>query len=165
MSRLSGRRWAWLRSMLDDSLRRETSATWMRFRDYRFRQEGAFPAAERVLQEHGLFALEGYLRYWRDSIALVIDQVPENRLLTVHTPDLSKRSAEIAAFAGIPGGAAVMERTHAFRNPSRFGLLQDIPADHLAEVTNRICGSVLQRVLPTYDVAREVTTIRSLDAS
>ncbi len=58
----------WLRSIIDDSLRRGTTETWMRFRHYIFGYPSGFCAHERILEDNGLFTLRGYLTYWRDAI-------------------------------------------------------------------------------------------------
>ena len=154
---------AWLRSIVDDSLRRDVSKTWIRFRDYRFGRPGPFPAEEAVLEERGLFQLAGYLSYWSDAIARVTDRVPAGQLMVVRVDELAARSEEIAAFCGIPAGP--LGRTHAFANPRRFGLLSRIPAEHLMKVAEAQCGAAFRRHFPERDLGRDVHQIREADTA
>ena len=120
----------WLRSMIDDSLRRTPSETWMRFRDHRFGAKADAPR-EAPLARRGLHSLAGYLGYWRHSIEVVLARVPHERLLIVATPDLLSRAPEIAEFCGMSGVEAAPAKAHAFSNPERFGVLEEIEAGHL----------------------------------
>ena len=91
----------WLRSIVDDSLRRDTGQIWKRFREYRFATPGPLPPEEKALSNRGLFSLSGYLGYWADSITRVTDRVPAEQVLVLSTDSLHERSAEIADFCGI----------------------------------------------------------------
>ena len=91
----------WLRSKLDDSLRRDTSEHWHRFRDFRFGAKDKLPGPEQPLAEAGLYSLGGYLAYWKTAITLPIEQIGSERLLIVRTQDLHSRAQEIAEFCDI----------------------------------------------------------------
>lgn len=151
---------SWLRSIIDDSLRREISPTWMRFRHFRFDWPGPFPAEEVALEERGIFQIAGYLSYWRDAIERAVNRVPAEQLLVVKVEELEARSAEIAAFCGIPGGAVDPERAHAFVNPRRFHVLSEVPAEHLLSVAEAECGDLMRQYFPERDLAADVDAIR-----
>ena len=124
--------YSWLNSFIDDSLRRTTSEAWIRLRDYRF-GAGTFshPPEEQVLKDHGLYTLDGYLSYWRAHNEKVLSSVPPQQLLVVRTDEISDRVYEVADFAGLPGSAVRRERSHAFRNQQRFGILEKVDRDYL----------------------------------
>ena len=119
---------AWLRSIIDDSLRRTVSPVWMRFREVRFGQP-RFAPQDAPLQERGLFPLRGYLDYWRHSIEAVVHDVAPDRLLVVRTEDLDRRRHEIADFCGLASAEA--QSLHSFANPARYGVLEEIAPDHV----------------------------------
>ena len=151
----------WLRSIVDDSLRRDTTDTWKRFREYRFGQRTEYPDEEQELAERGLFTLAGYLTYWRSAIERVEKSVPKERLLVVSTKDLGPRSAEIAEFCGIPGGGVPTEKAKAFVNTTRFGVLSKIPRDYLEQTIERICGKKARAYLPESSISEEIDKITS----
>lgn len=145
--------YSWLDSFLNDSLRRSTTGAWLRLRDHRFRPDlHRHPPEERVLEHRGLYTLDGYLGYWADHNSTVLESVPADRLLVVRTDDLSASARQIAAFAGIPHSSTIAERTHAFRNPTKFGLLREIDTDHLEQKVRQHCGPLMERFFP--DIAR-----------
>lgn len=121
---------AWLRSITDDSLRREVSPIWMRFRNMRF-GEMPFTPEDEPLMRRGLYPLRGYLNYWRHSIESVRSRVPADRLLTVRTDEIDARGAEIARFCQLEDWR--QERVHSFANPERFGVLEELDSSYLED--------------------------------
>lgn len=138
----------WLRSFIDDSLRRQSMPPWPLFRDFRFGPKQGHPSEERVLADNGLYTLEGYLNYWRDAIERVRRKIPADRLLVVETSDLLKRSVEVAAFCGVGNFRPSAEKAHAFSNPERFHILSEIDRDYLVGLAERICGPLAAELFP-----------------
>lgn len=157
----------WLRSIIDDSLRRETSPnwwtspTWHRFRDYRFGAKAEATGPEAVLGEHGVYTIDGYLAYWAFAITTVTRQVPPAQLMIVRTEDIGARAPEIATFAGVPDPDRLPERTHAFHNADRSGLLDRIPRAHLKERLEAIVGAVARETLPGWTASADLDLVLS----
>jgi len=149
----------WLRSMIDDSLRRDVSETWIRFRRYRFGEPTGHPSQQRALAERGLFTLQGYLSYWRDAIERVHASCPADRLLVVTTRTLSSHAAEIARFASIGPLAAPPTIRRTFSNPTRFGVLERVPAPYLIDIVSEACGEWVERFFPDEPVAATVAQL------
>ena len=154
----------WLRSIIDDSLRRNVGTHWEVFRRYRFGSRRGLPEAERALAERGLHSLGGYLGYWRFAIDTVEAGVPADRLLVVGTPDLSRRSAEIARFCGIGEVEVPPDRARSFANPERFGVLSEIPAPYLEDAVLRTCGDTMRRHFPELDIRAEIERLQAQGA-
>jgi hypothetical protein len=148
----------WLRSMLDDTMRRDTSATWRRFRDYRFAGHPYAPGDE-PLRERDLYPLAGYLGYWRDSIERVLNRVPRDRLIVVATHDLQTRREEIARACGIPLSPAPVAPVRAFANPQRFNVLGQMDPDRLAAAIENACGGLAARMFPEHSIAADVERV------
>jgi hypothetical protein len=154
----------WLRSMIDDSLRRDIDPFWQAFRLLRFGWPKGHPPEEAALARRGLHRLAGYLGYWRFAIEEIERTVPPDRLLVVDLRELSARQAEIARFCGLDVGAARAEPVVRFANPARFGVLEEIAPDYLARIIERECGALLSRYFPDLDARRSLEISRGASA-
>lgn len=148
----------WLRSMVDDSLRRVTSDTWLRFRDYRFGPKACLPQ-ELPLKSRGLHSLAGYFNYWNDSIENVTSRIPPDRLLIIRTKEISTQVERIADFCGIPADGVTQEKTHSFLNPERFGVLGELDPEYLTRVTEACCGNLTSRLHLEYSIRDAVAAL------
>lgn len=139
----------WLDSFINQQLGRPGGPRWQKMRDLRFQPE-RFPhrAGEGVLQQRGLYSLDGYLAYWAWHNQLVLDTVPPERLLVVETHDIGDRAVEIAAFGGISPTHLRPERAHAYPAAAKFEMLASIPPDRLTEAVLSHCGPLMQRLFP-----------------
>lgn len=134
---------AWLRSIVDDSLRRTTSDTWMRFRAYRF--GGKEPTRfDGPLTDRGLFPLSGYLGYWADSIDRAMTRIDDNRLFIVKTEQIGARAQDLAAFCRV--NSATPDTRPAFVNRTRFGVVDEIDPDYLASTINTQCSPLIAKL-------------------
>jgi len=146
--------------MVDDSLRRETSNTWHRFRDYRF-GEKASANEEDALQARGLYSLEGYLHYWNDAINRVTKRIEPDRLLIVRTDEISSKVAQIAHFCGISADGVTPEETRSFVNPTRFGVLGELDPGYLTDKTEKFCGDNSRQLFPDCSIEYAVRKLRA----
>ncbi|MGB7406785.1 MAG: sulfotransferase [Pacificimonas sp.] len=121
----------WLRSIIDDSLRRDVSPMWHRFRDYRFARPEGFAPEDGPLQARGLYPLAGYLDYWCQAIERPLAAIPRGRLLIVQVSDLAAEAGNIARFCGIDDRAVSEQRAHSFSNPERFDVLSEFDQPEL----------------------------------
>ena len=141
--------YSWLDSIINDSLRRPSNRSWTDFRNFCFRSDiFSHPPEELALAEHGLYTLDGYLSYWAAHNQKVLSDVPEDRLLTVRTDRITDRVHEIAEFAGLPPAVIELEKSHAFRNPRKFGLLFQVDRDHLEKRVRHHCRPLMERFFP-----------------
>lgn len=154
----------WLRSMLDDSLRRAASPTWLAFRDYRFGSKDHLPPEEEPLRARGLYSLAGYLSYWRNAIERT-RCIPDERLIVLETSELASRSLDVAQFCGIEGFIPKPGKAHAFANPTRFGVLNELDFDYLVATAERICGDMSRDLFPNRSIAQSAAAIRDKDTS
>lgn len=152
----------WLRSIIDDTLRRTTSPTWHRFRNHRFGLAIPAPAPEADLTTAGLYSLTGYLSYWTNSI-IRARQIPESQVLMVRTEEIGPRAENIAEFCGFPNGEITPGRSHSFANDQRFGMLSKVPKAYLIELIQEICGDPFAELFPDRDLAADVTEILCQD--
>lgn len=107
---------------------------------------GHFPFAsgESVLEEHGLYPLDGYLSWWAEHNRRVLEAVPRERLLVLRTESLSSEVDRIADFLGVPAAELNLSRQHSNQAAQRFGLVDRIDAELLAQKVEYHCASVYE---------------------
>ena len=153
---------SWLRSMIDDSLRREISSTWGRFRDFRFGLPASENGPDAALAKAGLYSLDGYLGYWRSAAQAVLEKIPPQRRLVVNTGDIQARTAEIARFCTVPDPDRAPQNSHSFRNDSRFGILGAMDPDYIVDRLETLTGDIARQVFtdwsPSDDLARALAS-------
>ncbi len=81
---------------------------------------------EKVLEEHGLIPLDGWLRFWNEHNSSVLNLVPSDRLLIVRTPDIRQDIPRMADFLGVPVDTLDASRSHEHKAAKKFGLLSRI---------------------------------------
>jgi hypothetical protein len=146
--------YSWLDSYFNHSLQRASAREWIELRDRRFRPHlFKHPPEERVLKEHGLYTLDGYLSYWAEHNETVLRQVPAGRLLVVRTDEITPMAQRIAVFAGLPRPAVRVEQSHAFRASVKHRLLERIERSHLEGRVQQHCGELMRRFFPTIRLA------------
>ncbi len=136
--------YSWLDSFINDSLRRDVNANWLRLREARFRPD-LFPLEgndDELLANYGLYSLRGYLTYWEHHYRHVLETVPADKLLVVRTSDLTDRAMEIADFAELPRWAVKLEECHQFKNPTKHGVLAKLSREHVDAVVTECCPSM-----------------------
>jgi len=149
--------YTWLDSLINHSLKvPHIGKEWIRLRDLRFRPKVFSHAPEeRVLKEHGLYTLDGYLSYWSTHNEKVIAALPDDRLLVVRTDAISASTNAIATFAGLPKEVVSPEKSHAFRNPAKYHILRQIDADFIDQQVRFYCNPLMERFFPEIRCMRD----------
>jgi hypothetical protein len=149
----------WLRSKVDDMLRRETSPTWRRFRDYRFGEKAVAGTPDDELAKRDLYTVRGYLQYWRFAIETVLTHTSADRRMVVETSDLASRAAEIARFASLPYPDRLPVATHSFQNTTRSGVLEKLDRHYLAAQLEENVGPIARSVFPDWSAEGDLDRI------
>jgi len=143
---------SWLDSIINHQLARHdddawrSSVAWRKFRDFRFRPDlYPHPPEEAALKERNLYSLDGYLSGWAQANRTVLDQVPPDRLFAVRTDRISASCDEMAAFIGVPKRPEHKRKSHAFKTPKKFGVLQLVDQDHLQRRVAAHCNDLVDR--------------------
>ena len=100
---------------------------------------------EELLRRHGLYQLDGYLGYWKRHNTTVLDSVPADRLLVVRTDRLTQEAFGVADFAGLPRDTVQLAKSHTFRNPEKFHILDQIEPHYLEEKIGWHCAPLISR--------------------
>lgn len=157
--------WSWLDSIVNQYVRRQPTAEWRAFAEHRFGSEGlAHPPEERVLAEHGLYPLAGYLRYWRAHMEKALEAVPADRLLVVPVNAIAAEAERIAASAGLPADSIDRAGVHEYRNPAKQPIVRQIPRDHLEAEVRRYCEPLLERFFPDIRTPKDAGLVLEMPA-
>jgi len=141
--------YSWVDSVFNNRLARRISPGWKSLRALTFQTEGIpFPPEEQVLADRGLIPLEACFSTWARENSRTIGAIPANRLLIVRTDQLGDSLDRIAEFVGVPPEHLDRRRSHAYRAPKKFGLLEQIDQEHLIATAERCCGELMREHFP-----------------
>lgn len=140
---------SWLDSLINHTLWHGFIKLEHRLYDHKYQaRRYTHPPEEAPLKERGLYTLDGYLSAWTWHNRKALDTIPEDRLMVVRTDRITERAAEIAAYAGIPGGHQLEEKAHAFPAKERFDVLSELDQDYLHSKIVEHCGELIAEYFP-----------------
>lgn len=134
----------WLRSVTDWQLNKdvlEPNSPWRPLFDQYYDTASSYDTS--VLEEHGLYTLDGYLRHWSRHYQRILQAVPSHRVLLVKTPDLSQSLGRIAEFIGVDRDHLGNGSGKSNQNPERHAVLDEVDAELLEEKIQHHCGNLL----------------------
>jgi len=144
--------YSWLDSCLNHQLnaqRTEEMAFWWRYRDFCFRAELFQHAApEKILAEHNLYTLDGYLSYWQRTNQQILSTISPERLLIVRTGEIDASLEKIAQFLPIPVETLNPSRSHLYKAQKKFNLLWQIDRDFLEAKVEFYCRPLMAQYFP-----------------
>jgi len=152
--------YSWLDSLFNHILRRsdKKDPRWLKLPLLRPAPEPFIHAPEeQLLKEKGFGTLDRQFSWWAQRINNVLTKVPAARLLVVRTDEITKRAFEIADFCGLPRYAVRQDRSHAFSNPVKAGILRKIDRSFVEAKVEMHCRELMTRFFPeikTMDDAR-----------
>ncbi len=118
---------------------------------------------EKVLEEHGLIPLDGWLRFWNEHNSSVLNLVPSDRLLIVRTPDIRQDIPRMADFLSVPVDTLIASRSHEHKAAKKFGLLSRIDEQCLSEGVDKHCKDLMERFFPEIQQLSDVRGFRPQD--
>ena len=142
--------YSWANSVIDQHLNTRpasgasSDSPYTRLRDIYYGEKSTAPGD--VLTELGEYTLEGYLAYWSSHYAYLLDHLEPQEVLFVETKSIGTRSAEIAAFAGVPARTLTLERSHSHRAPKKHDVLGAMDAERVRRAVVELCGPVARRL-------------------
>jgi len=138
---------SWLDSDINHFFRHPFEPCWREIWDFRYQADRFIhPPEEKVLQEKGLYTLDGYLSYWAWHNQLVLDHVPAERLLIIPTHEISQSTEKLADFLEIPHLHLNTARSHGFEGKEMFNVLAQLDPDYLQAKVRQYCQPVMERV-------------------
>lgn len=153
---------SWLRSVIDQCIKNPRTEflhdqefrCWIRLRDLYFGvPPEEYPVPERPLAANDLHTLDGYLSYWTRHNRMVLDAVPSDRLLVVRTRELSDSIDRIAAFMGVSPSTLAREKSHSYKAPKRYELLDEVDEGYVQDKITEHCSGVMARLDETKSVS------------
>jgi hypothetical protein len=90
--------------------------------------------------------LDGYLSYWADLNIFVLDSIPSERLLVVHTYHIAENMNRFADFAGVPVDQLDNRKAYSHKTIKKHKILEKIDSKLIAEKMYSICQPVVERL-------------------
>ena len=146
--------YSWLNSYLNHQLRKPAYSAekrfWWHYRNLCFRLEPFEHAPEeKVLAQHQLYTLDGYLSYWQRINQKILTTIPPERLLVVRTVEIAESLDKIAQFLHIPVERLNPSHSHLFKAKKKFDLLKQIDSDFLEQKVAFYCEALMSHYFPT----------------
>jgi hypothetical protein len=115
-------------------------------RDIYHEVEKAHESGEKVLAAHNLYTLDGYLKYWKVHNCMVLDAIPDERLLILETRSLSDSVQDIADFLGVSAEKLDVKNDQRYEAKMKKDLVGRIDESLLGEKIDEYCTEVLGRI-------------------
>ncbi len=106
----------------------------------------AAPYESPLLEERGLYPLEGYLSYWARHNEFVMDHVPEDRLLVLPVWRLSRDLDILASFAGVEVSNLDARVSHSHHARKKHHLPKQLGQDLITEKIEQFCSPTIERL-------------------
>jgi len=142
--------YSWMESTLNQTLRVQHRPRPPVVGEFFLRRNGPPSSApeEAHIAAMGLPSLDGMMGYYARAYSMLLDAVPQERLLVMRTPEIGKRLPEIAAFAGVPVQSLKPEAAHRYRGVVKAKLLQALPPDYLRGIVEKHASVLIARYFP-----------------
>ena len=140
----------WVDSVFNYSLSLYDQEEWndMLGRKIKFDLGIEYTAHDQLLKTKGFRPLRAYFRQWRNHNAMVMDAVPEDRLLVLETKNLGQSGRQLAEFLGIPQSTLHLDRSHSFKTQHKFNVLSALDQEYVLDVAREECGSQMEQLFP-----------------
>jgi hypothetical protein len=132
------------------SERSQIPSEYERFQDTILGQESQYAKEERILQENGLYTLDGFLSYWVKTNNEILAKVPNSRILVVRTDEIDSKRNEIADFLNISSKTLDMTKSHMNKSAECPNILFKIDKDYLKAKVNLHAKDLMDKFFPGF---------------
>ena len=150
---------SWLRSVLDWSypdgagVRHNTHKPWNAMLRAYYRQEKQSEEySSPVLEEHGLYTLEGYLKKWASHYNNIVQSVSQDRLCLVRTAKLSNARGRIAKFLDVGESMLTLPSERVNRSNTSESVYESIDSRLIDNRIDQYCRRVINYISKNYDI-------------
>jgi hypothetical protein len=139
---------SWLGSFINHQLTRSASGEWLAFRHFRFGKTGhSHSRYAQILEDLGLFPLDGYLSYWAWHNITLLNRLPPDATLMISTMRITQDAGDIAQFVGVLAEELGQE-THIYKAIISYPVLSYIDPVFLQARVDAHCAEVWARLAP-----------------
>ncbi len=142
--------YTWLQSITDHLAHRDVPGDVREFMKWWFRPD-QYPhgAADRVLEDRGLFSVSAYLHAWNRHVDSCSGSTPADRRLVLRTDELSASHLRLADFLGIPVSSLDAAQGHSNRGTPMEPIASVVAPGYIDEMVHSICGVNMARYFPS----------------
>ena len=149
--------YTWLKSITDHLTLRDVPSDVSEFMRWWFKPD-RYPhgAADRVLEERGLFSVSAYLHAWNRHVDSCLKSIPAERRLVLRTHELGASHRRLAGFLGIPVTSLDVAHGHRNRGAPMERLASLVAPGYIDEMVQSICGTNMTRHFPEVGSSSDV---------
>lgn len=136
--------YTWLNSWINQHISLEASPVGQRVRDLYHETDSTYDVP--LLEELGVYTLDGYLTYWANHNAFVLESVPFDRLLVVPTQRISENVERIAQFVGASNKRIKKSNSHSFSAKIKKNILDEIDDKIITRKIKSNCQGVIDHL-------------------
>jgi hypothetical protein len=141
--------YSWVDSQINNQLSYIEPDHWKDFGEFKYQSATSrHPKEERILEEFGVYTLDGYLSAWAFHNSRVLATVPKHQLLVVRTEEISRDLLKIAHFVGVPTKHLNSQASHSFKGGKKYGLLSKLDEQYVEDKVNSHCRSLMDAYFP-----------------
>lgn len=103
----------------------------------------------RVFPDH----IDGFLSYWADANATILDVLPQERSMIIRTDEISTSLGAMARLAGVEESTLIPTASHQNRSVRKYSLLKQYDPAFLEAKFASHCAILMERFFPGYTLA------------
>jgi glycosyltransferase involved in cell wall biosynthesis len=150
----------WVDSEINHKLSRPFPRAWQAMWNHRYQSEKLkHSSAEKLLAEHNLYTLDGYLAFWNWHNRTALEKIPAERLLVRKTKAISHSTEAIAKFIGVPHEKLDVQRAHAFGAAKKYGILAQLDPAFVHEKARAHCAELMAKLFPELPFTQPPTSV------
>lgn len=131
----------WIRSEMNKNFQTAGWKYWRLLEMYRYERDH-----NNITQ--GVYTIKSYLKYWKNHIRYVVENVPSDRLMVVDCGVLSDALTHVARFLGADEEAVRYVKHHHDKGLYEFDIFSHLTEVELRRVVREECTSFIEHYVP-----------------
>jgi len=147
--------YTWVDSWFNHQLSRKfqpKDSIWSVGRDLYYNSGNEYSKYDKILEEHSLLPLSGYLEFWNRHNRKVIDSIPKENLLIIKTNEINDSQIAMSNFLEIPSSTISIDKSHSFKAKKKMDILKKIDPEYLKDQFEMHCGALMKEYFPDLDI-------------
>jgi hypothetical protein len=113
-----------------------------------YSQGHSYTRHDKFLESYNLFPIKSYLDFWNRHNSIVLNSIPQDKLLVIKTNEISSCSDKLSKFLMIPEKTINMKHSHAYKAKEKYKILHQIDINYLYDTAMEVCGDLNDKYFP-----------------
>ena len=139
---------SWLASEINQNYSSRNVSFWGTLQEHRYGLYGQNYIHKTLADIPYVYPISNYLSYWKNHISMVLDNVPEDRLLIVDTFDIRDRLCDISSFVGADTNSLNKSKSWSGKRKPSLELYDLLEKDQVLLQIEDQCGDFIHEKVP-----------------